>query len=577
MKSKLNPTRRALLAGTATLPLVACTQADRTAFMSDDITASGQFMHGIASGDPLARSVILWTRVTPDKLDNPTVGDVAVEWEISRDENFADLAGTGLFTTNAARDYTVKVEAQDLLPGTTYYYRFRAGETVSAVGRTRTLPVGATPQMRLAIASCANWQHGYFNVYDLIAKTSQDNPFDLLVHLGDYYYEYAALETAQVEGRLHEPAHEIVALPDYRQRHAQYRSDGALQSVTATIPMITVWDDHETSNDSWKTGAENHQPDTEGLWDDRKQAALRAYYEWMPVRQPAAGRAREAFYRTFDLGDLASLTCVETRLNARTEPLIIEEFIDDITDDAAADAFKRDILNDPSREMFGGEQLDFIVDALSTSKASGKPWRLLANQVIMGKVLTPDFSKVASESVIARVEPDWAGVRDFLTLSKYEMPMYPDSWDGYPAARERFYSALCDAGVNDMLVLTGDAHEFWVNDLRADDGEKVGLELVTSSVSSNTLSAYMGGVTSQHNMLVTRKNKDSRFYNAEHSGFIDLTLTPQSATVVMRAVDTVASRDYSAFEVVRFTVTPDDASISARKPKGLGLLRRLLF
>jgi len=309
----------------------------------------------------------------------------------------------------------------------------------------------------------------------------------------------------------------------------QYRSDAALQAATAAMPLIAVWDDHETTNDSWQTGAQNHQPETEGDWDTRKQAALRAYYEWMPIREPKAGRVRSDIYRNFRFGNLANLTCVETRLTARAEPIIVESYIDDISAEGGADKFRSDVLYAPDREMFGADQQDFIIDALRQSKQDGVPWRLLANQVIMGRLLTPDFSPYIDETALARIEVDWPEVRDFLTLSKYNMPVYPDSWDGYPVARENFYAALDAAGLNDMLVLTGDAHEFWLNELTSEAGRKVGLELVTSSVSSETLTAYLGDGTAEHNLLLTKENPDARYYNATRNGFIDLTLTAKSA------------------------------------------------
>jgi len=398
-----------------------------------------------------------------------------------------------------------------------------------------------------------------------------------MIHLGDYYYEYGALDTPRVADRIHEPSHEIIELTDYRQRHAQYRSDAALQSATAAMPLIAVWDDHETSNDSWQTGAQNHQPETEGHWETRRQAALRAYYEWMPVREPRAGHVRSDIYRNFRFGHLANLTCVETRLTARAEPIIIESYIDEITSAGGADKFRDEVLYAPGREMFGADQQDFIIDALSQSKQDGVTWRLLANQVIMGRLLTPDFTPYISEEATKRIEIDWPEVRDFLTLSKYNLPVYPDSWDGYPVARENFYAALETAGVNDMLVLTGDAHEFWLNDLTSEAGTKVGMEVVTSSVSSQTLTAYLGDGTAEHNLLLTKENPDAKYYNALKSGFVDLTLTSKQAVVRMMSVDTVLSRDYIVSETARFKITKSGKSIKAKSPKGLSLTQRALF
>lgn len=570
MDSKL--TRRGLLGLGAGASLAACSSPASIARRNEGAAAEGAFAHGIASGDPATDSVILWTRVTPE-----TNGDIDVIWEMDQDADFNSLSTSGTFTTNAVRDYTVKVEATGLDADTRYYFRFRTGDAVSATGQTKTLPDGDVSKLHFAIVSCANWEHGYFNVYDAIAKRAENEPYDALIHLGDYYYEYGPAETPELPDRVHVPAREIVELSDYRTRHAQYRSDAALQSATAAMPLIAVWDDHETTNDSWKTGAENHQPETEGDWDIRRQAALRAYYEWMPIREPKAGRVREEIFRNFDFGNLASLTCVETRLTARAEPLVPENHIAEIEAEGGAEKFKAEKLYAPDREMFGQEQQDFIINALTESKAAGQPWRLLANQVIMGRLLTPDFTPYIQEDTLAELETFWAGVRDFLTLSKYNMPVYPDSWDGYPVARENFYAALNEAGINDVLVLTGDAHEFWVNELTSETGTKVGMELVTSSVSSKTLTAYMGDATADHNLLLTQSNPDARYYNALLNGFIDLALTEKKAAVKMVAVSSVTSRDYESFDAAGFTLRKSDDTIKVKSPRSLNLKQRALF
>ena len=570
MQSKL--TRRGVMGLTAGAGLAACASPESVVGKNTAIISTGAFAHGVASGDPFTNSVVLWTRVSPDND-----GDIVIAWEVSQDETFTEITRAGSFNTNKARDYCVKVIADQLEPGKTYYYRFHSGDMISDIGRTRTLPDGPIDQLRFAIVSCSNWQHGYFNTYDAIAKRAAEQPYDAMIHLGDYYYEYGALATPRLPDRIHEPAHEIVELGDYRHRHAQYRSDPALQVVTAAMPLIAVWDDHETSNDSWKTGAENHQTDSEGEWAARRQAALRAYYDWMPIREPKVGQVKSDIYRNFRFGELANITCVETRLTARAEPIIVESYIDEISAEGGADKFKQDILYAPNREMFGADQQAFIVEALRKSKQDGVPWRLLANQVIMGRLLTPDFTPYIDETTIQNIEKTWPGVRDFVTLSKYNMPLYPDSWDGYPIARENFYTALQAEGLNDMLVLTGDAHEFWLNDLTSEAGQKYGVELVTSSVSSQTLTAFLGDSTAEHNLLLTQKNKDARFYDATRSGFIDLTLSPKNATAIMFNVDTVLSREYMLSETARFTLRKSGNTIKAVSPKGLSVPQRALF
>ena len=557
---------------TAGAGLTACAVPEAVTGKNEFRLSEGAFAHGVASGDPFSTSVVLWTRITAE-----TDGDIDVTWEVFSEASLETKIASGIFAANKSRDYCVKIIAEGLAPGQTYFYRFHAGETVSPIGITRTLPESSVDELRFAVVSCANWQHGYFNTYDAIAKRAETNPYDAMIHLGDYYYEYGALETPRMADRVHEPRHEIIKLADYRQRHAQYRSDAALQSATAAMPLIAVWDDHETSNDSWQTGAQNHQSETEGTWDARRQAALRAYYEWMPVREPKPGRVRSDIYRNFRFGNLANLTCVETRLTARAEPIIIESYIDEITSEGGADKFRDEFLYAPDREMFGADQRGFIVDALRQSKSDGVTWRLLANQVIMGRLLTPDFTPYITEEALENIEVDWPEVRDFLTLSKYNMPVYPDSWDGYPVAREKFYAALDAAEVNDMLVLTGDAHEFWLNDLTSEAGTKVGMEVVTSSVSSQTLTAYLGDATAEHNLLLTKENPDAKYYNALKNGFIDLTLSSKQVTVRMMSVDTVRSREYAVSETARFKIRKSGNTLKAKSPKGLSFTQRVLF
>ena len=252
------------------------------------------FLHGVASGDPDTRSAVFWTRITPAEASS---GEVAVVLEVARDADFRDIVrrAAGL-KASAERDFTVKhdLDGQGLAPGQDYFYRFVAGEVVSPVGRVRTLPEGATPELTLGVVSCQLYPGGLFNAYDALSKLER---LDAVVHLGDYIYEYGAaaddygMTSGAALNRAPQPPHEIVTLADYRTRHAQYKTDPDLQAAHARAPFICVWDDHEVANDTWMTGAENHQPATEGDFATRKAAALRAYYEWMPIREPKAGHA----------------------------------------------------------------------------------------------------------------------------------------------------------------------------------------------------------------------------------------------------------------------------------------------
>jgi alkaline phosphatase D len=573
MSDKL--TRRNLLAATTAASLTAaCSGPDTGEILSSRSEVnSGVFKSGIASGDPRMDSVVIWTHISP--LD-PRKTYVPIEWQVSINEDMTAPVKTGRDVAKDANDWTFKVTPSGLKSGQIYYYQFTAEGTASPIGQTRTLPEGDVNQLRLAIVSCANWQQGFFNVYDHI---SRQEGFDALIHLGDYIYEYGtdkANEAMEKAGRLHQPQHEILTLEDYRIRHAQYRSDANLQAATAKMPLIPIWDDHESSNDSWKDGAENHQAD-EGNWQDRKQAALRAYFEWMPVRPPQGESPMSAFYRDYKWGNLLRLAVWETRLFARGEPVLTENYFDMLQEDGGRERFYAEVLNDPTRQMLGPVQQDYIVKTLKQSKESGETWRMIANQVVMGKLTTPDLTPYVTEEAVAEIEKQWPPIRDFVGLSKLRLPVYPDSWDGYPAARETLYRALDEAGVNDLLVVTGDAHEYWANNLTKNDGTKMGVELGTSSVSSETLKAFMGDTVKDYALLMTRANPDVRYYNAETSGYIDLTLTPSKGRARFVAVDRTDSTDYTAFEAAAFDIQKNKASLKLDNPKGLDVKQRLLF
>ena len=256
------------------------------------------FNHGVASGDPRQDRVILWTRITPDQPG----GDIAYSWKLNPVDRRAGGAKVGSGVTGPSRDYTVKVDAGGLDAGRAYTFEFQAGGVTSPMGRTRTLPAGATKDVVIAVASCALYPNGYFNAYQAIADLKR---VDLVLHLGDYLYEYGGPkgygeDSTVAKGRSHAPPHELLSLPDYRQRHAQYKTDPGLQAAHARAPWIVAWDDHETCNDSYSDGAQNHQPATEGDWSARKARALKAYYEWMPIREPAKGVSMaEAGARSF--------------------------------------------------------------------------------------------------------------------------------------------------------------------------------------------------------------------------------------------------------------------------------------
>lgn len=375
------------------------------------------FLHGVASGDPLASRVILWTRVTP----NSAHAVVSVRWRVACDPLMRQICCSGRVWTDAGRDFTVKVDATHLDPGTTYYYQFTALGAHSPVGRTRTLPQGHANRLRLAVLSCSNYPYGLFNVYGLVA---QRHDLDAVVHLGDYLYEYAngVFGDGTALDRIPAPNREMVTLADYRLRHATYKTDPDLQECHRQHPFIAVWDDHESTNDSWMGGAENHDPDQgEGDWEVRKAVSIRAYFEWMPIR----GAPSNPIYRRFRFGNLAEIDMLDTRLLGR-----------DLQAASPADVAT---INDPNRQLLGVEQEQWLFNRLAHSSAHHVPWRLVGQQTMMGQ----------------------------LSASRGASIINVDQWDGYPAARARLFQHLSDQAIDNVVVLTGDIHSSWAIDLAA--------------------------------------------------------------------------------------------------------------
>lgn len=553
-------TRRGLLgaAATSALTLPACTTPQ---FLSQDKNiGAARFDHGVASGDPLSDRIILWTRVTPEDL----TARVELRYEIT-DALTGLVIDSGVVRTDAARDFTVKIDAKGLTPATPYTYKFTTlntnTEITSPVGRTRTTATNGDAPVRIGVISCTNWQFGYFNAYTAIAE---EEPLDAIVHLGDYLYEYGVdgygAETAAALNREHDPKTEITSLSDYRCRHAQYKSDPATQSAHAAAPWICTWDDHESANNSYRTGAENHDPDQgEGKWSDRKQVALQAYFEWMPIREPD-GNLRSAAWRSFTFGDVASLHALESRLTGRSEELSWAAAIGDATDPGAVETRIQDYVPkvmDPARTLLGKEQEAWLSDGLATSSENGKAWQVLANQVIMARVKLPNLTRTLSPELIAeQIEL----VQQMIGFSAIGMPMNLDAWDGFPAARERLYDAAKSAGAR-LITLTGDTHEAWANDLYDAKGERRGVEFGCTSVTSPGTDAYVTGI-SDLGARMAQANSEVAWNKPEGYGYTIVTLTKTAVMAEYREVSTILERSASTQTVASFTTRRTSNSLT---------------
>jgi len=523
--------------------------------------AQVRFEHGVASGDPLPDAVILWTRVSGLERG----ADIA--WQIAQDDSFANVIAEGQVFTDAGRDYTVKVDVRGLKPDTAYVYRFLAGPIASPTGRTRTLPL-ETDKVVLAVVSCSLHPNGYFNAYRAIADLEH---VDAVVHLGDYIYEYGAGLTDYGMGngrmlmRIPEPPHEIVSLSDYRMRHAQYKRDEDLQAAHARAPWICVFDDHEICNNPWRDGAENHQPN-EGDWSVRKAAALKAYSEWMPIRDPEPGRLREAIYRSFRFGKLAELVMLESRLLARTKQLDYAEdltYIDGKPDKAAF----RARLNAPDRELLGAEQRQWLQTTLSASVRDDVTWQVLGNQIVMARVNGPD--------IVKRLGPDTIGALRAVAPEKLRtqldtftalfdgadpLPFNLDAWDGYPAERERLYAMIKTAGARTMVV-SGDSHCAWANQLHDSAGQPVAVELGVTAISSPT--RWLDSWLPDLQLAATLSDQNAEVLAADdaYNGFVRLTLTPDEMVGEWMAVSTITSRKFTCFPQRKFSAKADDLTL----------------
>jgi len=526
--------RQAVLGVSSTLLLpAACSQ---TATIPDAI-----FAHGVASGDPEPNSVVIWTRVSGSK------DPVAVDWYVARDSEMLDVVSHGQFTTNAQRDYTVKQVVDGLEPGKRYFYQFVVNGTTSTLGQTKTLPVGHLERLVIAVVTCSNFPFGYFNAYEVIAN---DDEVDLVVHLGDYIYEYRARggyggATGRRIGRNHKPGHETVSLEDYRIRHAQYKGERESIAMHARHPLIVIWDDHESADNPWMEGAANHQLN-DGDWFARRAASKQAYYEWMPIRDPGPGGSLLQYWRHFKFGDLASLITLETRHTGRSKQYKWSGRLDDFAGVADAHAFYDDVVGAPDRNMLSAEMESFLETQLAESARAGRRWRIIGNQSIMAKVRYPELNEPFFEDLRNELRGSGRSRLDNLTrLGDLQLPGDLDAWDGYPAARERFYQLGKDAGVRDLLVISGDSHSYWANALYDADGASMGVELGSTGITSprSLLDLGLEGLARWDQSLAAN-NKEVVWVDGRYRGFIRLDITHDRVHADFVTVTNVETRDY---------------------------------
>jgi len=465
------------------------------------------FRHGVASGDPLPHGVVIWTRCTPEREPGPErppereagperppergapPAGVPVAWRIARDPAMDDVVAAGEAEARAERDFTVKVDVGGLEPATTYHYRFEAAGEASPVGRTRTAPEEMAAGLRLGLVSCASYSAGYFNAYRNLARRH----LDLVVHVGDYLYEGLGVMRGR-RVRRYPPGGPAITLDQYRARHALHKADPDLQALHVRHPMVAVWDDHEVAGGSWRGGAAAHQP-AHGNWQRRREAAVQAYAEWMPLRLPDPSDPAR-IHRTVHLGGLADLMMLETRLAGRDRPPGGEGPVLAVVD--------------RHRSLLGAEQRDWLHRELRSSTAR---WKLVGNQVMMAPL---------------RVLHVGIG-----------LGVNPTQWDGYPGERAALFRFLEAEGLQ-VVVLSGDLHSSWASDLPG------GVEFVTPSVTSPSFAASLlprfPGATRLATGLLRWQNRHVRLADLEHHGYVVVDVTQERVQADWWHVETVTER-----------------------------------
>lgn len=525
------------------------------------VQLSTRFKHGVASGDPDHDSVVLWTR-----LSDGNDGEI-VEWELATDESFANVVKSGEVIALSERDFTLKVIPGSLEAGQTYFYRFKVPDGYSITGRTKTLPLGSLDSLGIALASCSNYAFGFFNAYDAIAK---DAAIDFVLHTGDYIYEYGGdsgwgHETAKVIGRTHLPAYEIVTLADYRTRHAQYKTDTGSIAMHAAHPLLCCWDDHETTNNPWKDGAQNHQPETEGDWSVRRDASLQAYYEWMPIREPEAGRTRAEFWRSYSFGDLATLVTLETRHTARGEQIDYARYFEQLQTEEDRETFMAEVVNDPARKMISDGMEEEIRKSLSASVDAKQPWRLFGNASPIARMLVPDLLALGVDPARQSGGGVPGASADIFWKGKWNLPFYTDTWDGYPAAREALYDLCRSVGATDLVFLTGDSHSFWANSLYDGEGLSMGVELGTAGISSPgdfVESGWDEETAKELDRLFAEQLDEVEWTDNMHQGYVRVVLTKPQIDASFVAVDTVLKQDYRTSDIKSVSIAHNGESLS---------------
>jgi alkaline phosphatase D len=535
-----------------------------------------EFLYGVASGDPLFDRVILWTHAKFKNLYEPVI----LIYEVSLDNSFTNVVVRNLVIASNNTGFTVKVDVIGLSPDTKYFYRFRYHNTISPIGQTRTLPLNSN-SLKMAVVSCSNYPSGFFNIYKEIANSD----CDIVLHLGDYIYEFSASPTAYgsqnaaVLNRVSVPAHEIVTLDDYRLRHAQYKSDTDSQNMHSKFPMIAIWDDHEIADNAYMTGAQNHKTDINGSWETRKAASIQAYHEWMPIR---TGLDKSKIYRSFKWGNLVDLHMLDTRQIGREKQLNITDILG--LSGKAAQRVAIMNYNSSTRELLGTEQMTWLEQQMTIGTSI---WTVLGQQVLMARMEVPSTflralnnTNLSPSAIIAYQK----AFNDYFTAKKLFVqkksltteqiallnptinPKFGynlDAWDGYIYAREKILKKALQLRKN-LISLSGDTHNAWYSNLTLKglsgltDGYAniiVGREFSTSSVTSPGFEKILSPITpAQIKFMFENIIDDLKWIDTSKRGYLKMTFTPTSVKGEWIFIDTISSKLYTSYINKELTV-----------------------
>jgi len=569
--SQQSPNRRDFLIQSAGTVAAVSTVGTALVACGGSNPPAAEYRYGVASGDPLADRVVLWTHAKMPNLND----SVVLTWQVSTSMAFDSIVSSGSVTSSADTGFTNKVDATGLTAGTTYYFRFLDQyKTSSPVGTTRTLPASNVASVKFAVFSCTLYSAGYFNAYDAAAQSGAQ----YAIHLGDYIYEYGSDPAkfgnadAVKLGRVTAPTNDIVSLEDYRTRYALYRTDPKLQALHAAMPWITVWDDHEFANNAWVDGAENHNSATQGVWATRKGIAARVYHEWMPIRTPDASNLFK-IYRRFDFGNIFTLHMVDTRIEGR------DKQYDAYGDaDGGIQRYATALATgaDATHRMMSTTQQSWLTSGMAASTAT---WQVMGNQDIMARMWFP--ASVLQAQATATVNPTPANqqavpaaISAFLTakatpaaartptqaalVSASTNPRLPynlDAWDGYPLQREAILQTVLAQGKK-LVTLSGDSHNAWFTNLTTLSGAKAGFEFAGSSVTSPGFeSAGLGGLASSLDGTAVAPGvqgtglglvDDLNYAETQRRGYLLMTATSAQMKGEFVFVDTIKSSTYTA-------------------------------